>query len=161
MKLVKRHGRPTLTEKKWQGHHQCRGIAPRRTDTDGDEVAQRHLGGHVAGGADNSLYLHRLARHEAPEAQIAELDVPSRGDEDIAGFDVAVHHPLAVHVVESITHLQRQHEGDDRRLCAVCLLNAQTVGNTLHTFAVWDNLFLIRRGSQARSSAAFNEVCPS
>ena len=73
------------------------------------------LRGHVARRAHQRPTLgqaltrtHAPLRHDARDAKVAHKGVPLAVDQDVRGLDVAMHHPLAVRIVQGSSHLAQQ-----------------------------------------------------
>ena len=86
------------------------------------------LGRHVARGAgDRGRERLRGPLRESRDAEIADLDLPARGQQHVGRLDVAVHHPLRMCAGERATELL----GDVLRLGDVKRPIKQTLGEAL------------------------------
>mmetsp|Transcript_37362 Transcript_37362/g.95529 ORF Transcript_37362/g.95529 Transcript_37362/m.95529 type:complete len:301 (+) Transcript_37362:261-1163(+) len=64
---------------------------------------------HVVRRAHHRLRHHRLGAEVARQAEVANLELPRRGHQDIGGLQVAVHHPPRVHVLQRVADLYKVH----------------------------------------------------
>ena len=49
----------------------------------------------------------RVRRKGAAESEVSQFDASVGGEEDVGGFDVAMHHTRLVHVLHALAHLSK------------------------------------------------------
>ena len=124
--------------------HQLAGAAPVKRPHAGQQFEQHHgggvqigapvggfapelLGGHVTGRAHRHPVLGQAADRVQPgDAEIGHLHLTIRQQDDVAGLDVAMHHPGGVSMAERLQHLDDHRHGvGGRQRLAVLEIIAQ------------------------------------
>lgn len=68
--------------------------------------AVKHLGAHVQRSPHLGVGLVRLRGEGTAQPQVAQLDAPIGGEENVSGLDISVHHARLVHVAHAVADLR-------------------------------------------------------